>query len=986
MRSGCDRLPSVIRPLQAPEDLLIAEQDLDSVNVDHSEDINGEQAPDPVSGTVPHTTDEPKTAGETIAEAWWQQPKYLYDAQYEIFQGPSLSEFQQLVLQDESELSHLQDGCEGNEETRFPPLHPFQIESEFPFREPSFADYQAAGCTMNVHIPADPPQLYLKMFAPANACVHRPAADMPTLKTTKWRPQRADGSWDPSMLFRSFEFTSAHGPHTAKFLGGSNSAVLSPQQIWDELVSWFSVAIGDVRRATSAKYGGTRRGAGRRSDRRTKLWVIPRAAMSPEARPYVWDMRSFWQDQSAGIHPVVDGDERRHTGLGKQEHKTGIASLQQRFQCPDEETPNRMISGISTFSDDAFDGFVLGPNYSGFYDEIDFAVGKNVQELESGVLQGPYPGPAFMPCRVFATNVAIQPNGKKRRTGDGGWPRDFTLDDQDLSLNGAIDLDNVDQFPLYTLPSAITFGASLSIAATCYEFSGDCQLQMHVLLSDWVAYYRTFVIAVRYFWTQMNVFMPGGATVDTAMYFGDTGAPNTSNHAMNWLLFMWRSIFKEIISAHTSWNVHTQSEHAVSIPWDSNAKVRQWRQARYNKALQLGMSADEAFDQSLPLVMQGYFDDGQVAVASILMPYVVTALFTLVNTVGVAVEYSKLAWGRPDGTIGKCCPKPGIVPRSFSDVDFEFDSGAPMILGKEVQLPVSVIRETAARQRTAVLAIAEVFSKDYVWTSSMRSLIGGLMYISITIPALRGCLNAPIRCLKAESRLMAVQQRAPPGRKPHGATDEAHRDHLVPLGGAAHASLAQAAQLIIHQIGRCAAPWDELPQRDRTVFVMNDAAGFGGLDDVEFRGGGSWIVAPGETEVLWCVQAWPIKTVMTQNSTVLEVINANHTLEAVMIRYPQFDICEVLDNSAAVSCLKRFACDSPTLTQHMNFRQSLITHLQGRRRIFTFWSCREEGTLADMISKGKIRAFIRGLRQRGLAAPAHNQLARRSFKLKIAAL
>ena len=244
------------------------------------------------------------------------------------------------------------------------------------------------------------------------------------------------------------------------------------------------------------------------------------------------------------------------------------------------------------------------------------------------------------------------------------------------------------------------------------------------------------------------------------------------------------------------------------------------------------------------------------------------------------------------------------------------------------------------------------------------------------------------RCLKAETRLLADKTRNAPGRRrmSHASRDPAALDYLVPLGAASQSSLAQAAHLIIHQIGRCAAPWDQLPQRDNTVFIMNDAAGWGGLDDVEFRGGGSWIVAPGEAEILWCVQAWPIRTVMTQNSTVLEVINANHSLEAIMIRYPTSDICEVLDNSAAVACLKRFACDSPTLTQHMNFRRSLLTHLQGDRRIFTFWSCREEGTLADMLSKGKIQAFMRGLRQRGLAMPAQQQLARRSFQLKLPAL
>ena len=139
------------------------------------------------------------------------------------------------------------------------------------------------------------------------------------------------------------------------------------------------------------------------------------------------------------------------------------------------------------------------------------------------------------------------------------------------------------------------------------------------------------------------------------------------------------------------------------------------------------------------------------------------------------------------------------------------------------------------------------------------------------------------------------------------------------------------------------------------------------------------MIVPGRSEVLWCVQAWPIRLLMTENSTVLEVMNANCSLEAIMSQYPGYDICEILDNSAAVSCLRRFACDSPTLIDQMHFRQQLTTRLQGDRRIYTFWSRREDGTLADMLSKGRIRAFIHGLMRRNLPRPSQLQLTRRSF-------
>ena len=63
----------------------------------------------------------------------------------------------------------------------------------------------------------------------------------------------------------------------------------------------------------------------------------------------------------------------------------------------------------------------------------------------------------------------------------------------------------------------------------------------------------------------------------------------------------------------------------------------------------------------------------------------------------------------------------------------------------------------------------------------------------------------------------------------------------------------------------------------------------------------------------------------------------------------------------------------------MLFRQRLTVSLQGARRIFTLWSRREDGTLADLMSKGKFHAFIRGLKYRHLPMPAQQQLARRSF-------
>jgi hypothetical protein len=39
-------------------------------------------------------------------------------------------------------------------------------------------------------------------------------------------------------------------------------------------------------------------------------------------------------------------------------------------------------------------------------------------------------------------------------------------------------------------------------------------------------------------------------------------------------------------------------------------------------------------------------------------------------------------------------------------------------------------------------------------------------------------------------------------------------------------------------------------------------------------------------------------------------------------------------------------------------------------RVFTVWSCREDGTLADMLSKDDMNAFSHALAERGLPPPA----------------
>ena len=101
-----------------------------------------------------------------------------------------------------------------------------------------------------------------------------------------------------------------------------------------------------------------------------------------------------------------------------------------------------MARGVhTTVFDDAnsFRGCVFGTNYPNYYDKADFAV-----RAYTGGGRGRHPGrasfliPAFLPCRYFACNVAVQPSGKWRLTGDGGYPRDFHFRGQILAANESV--------------------------------------------------------------------------------------------------------------------------------------------------------------------------------------------------------------------------------------------------------------------------------------------------------------------------------------------------------------------------------------------------------------------------------------------------------------------------------------------------------------------------------------------------------------------
>jgi hypothetical protein len=94
-----------------------------------------------------------------------------------------------------------------------------------------------------------------------------------------------------------------------------------------------------------------------------------------------------------------------------------------------------------------------------------------------------------------------------------------------------------------------------------------------------------------------------------------------------------------------------------------------------------------------------------------------------------------------------------------------------------------------------------------------------------------------------------------------------------------------------------------------------------------------------------------------------------------------YDLVEVLDNQAAVQTLRRLACTSTSLEAQLNWRREILSSMDTDTRVFSVWSCREHGTLADMQSKDEQSQFREALAQRGLPPPCALPFARTAPRL-----
>ena len=145
--------------------------------------------------------------------------------------------------------------------------------------------------------------------------------------------------------------------------------------------------------------------------KRALTWVLDEnEASSPEVRGKIIDFRPHLLG-TGPIKVIEEGDEKKwRAGL----NTDGINLMQTVAQCTDEDIVDMAANTNFDTHAHAPRVCVFPQNLQSFYEAAGPLQEKVEEELESGMLQGPFDSPALWPCYV---KVATLPAKRKTRRG-----------------------------------------------------------------------------------------------------------------------------------------------------------------------------------------------------------------------------------------------------------------------------------------------------------------------------------------------------------------------------------------------------------------------------------------------------------------------------------------------------------------------------------------------------------------------------------------
>ena len=366
--------------------------------------------------------------------------------------------------------------------TEAPKLHTKRAAAEFPWKRIPHSMAKSAHGVSNQRLAERPQVSRLQRLPLRNAPPVRPATaaspDAADQHETAFRPRAGH----PEDLLCACVLTEAENGAwvTRRMLQlriKGKQWKLTAAELWAEVLRWFDVAAKDIREAERIAAGESTQV----HRVRACTFVITEECFAADAQRTVWDLRAYWNADertraSMVIQPVVAAPVNS---------SFDVAAL--RKLCAESKMGDEMmaecIQGAGIWRE--FTGewsMVLEPNAKGFYTYLEEAQKTTKEEVEAGYLQGFFPGPPYMPCKLHSRNVALQfRNGKMKYRGTGN-----------LSLHGLFmrhgtnsgwDFLNKFNFPDLEWATSEQFAADADVARTAFGDKGAFEIRKN----DWYA-------------------------------------------------------------------------------------------------------------------------------------------------------------------------------------------------------------------------------------------------------------------------------------------------------------------------------------------------------------------------------------------------------------------------------------------------------------------------------------------------------------------
>jgi len=764
---------------------------------------------------------------------------------------------------------------------------------------------------------------------------------------------------------------------------------LSPINMLDEILHWFSIERQDMARAEHLL-----KSSGSLESFSPDLadWVIPADCTHPNARGKVYDWRVAVNAHSAGDR-TYKVPLHVFEPAGSKWKSSWFRTTFKQSKFPDFPTRQAICDrGIYVpYNGDM--GTMLAANSLEFYLNLEFLQGVSKEELECSppILMGHFLGPPFWPTKKGKRSAAIvfkegksKPRGIGNLTGKGKYEKYFT--------NAGWIMDSVKYFPKieYTMPPHFAFDCGVVKSASV---KGDFVVQTF----DYKAFYRQILSHPSLWYLYVACTGSEGATYDLCSIFGNrisvgpaVGIADALIYIVHWLLMCRWNLPDDT----STWISHLLSMDLFSKTqkvWiERRAGVFKSPSAKSWKLLTVKNANIQwrRFWNLVPLCLSGFFDDSQSG-SALNLANEVTAGFLQLNELGnVLMTLSKFRRHTEDGA-EYLFDQTGL--QWVLDTDISTDIQHPVIQGKQLNIQdgtigdrPSMIRSTVNLSR-ALISMAESKKSRACPVSAGERVKGQWNYITESAKDLRSmlyALNSSLACayqpggreqnFRNKPKLKYRMAETAYQPEPSSSAWEWSKWGITKYFTLSFQAAYELQLLIQAYEGLESVAW--IPRRSvvdliHILWILNDSAGHSKLDSD--RAGACWFFRNTFDAIPWVANRWKPGTLEKTNSTIQECSNgaANLELAAQYISSGRWAnvqfIFECYDSQPTMFITRSAVSHKPGLQSVLQQRVRVVSKLNAQGiRVGILWNDRKKGQIPDHLSKFEINKAKAMLAQR----------------------